>query len=512
MNKHLERIKGFVWPGKRKYVLIALLIILGGWFVMFRGGGDDAQNAGIFEVKKINLLQEVTVTGSVKPAQNVSLSFDTSGRVAGVYVNVGSRVGPGTLIASLSNGNLRADLEKAEATLSEIKKGARAEDIAVTESELVKAKQDLENYFNNTEDTLSSAFLKADDALNTQTNEIFSNANTPSPQITFIVSGFQDEVNAERTRVEAVTALNSFEKLLNTLPEGRDGRKQALDDARSHLEIISTHLSITYGAVNNAAGLNATTQATYKADITTARTNVNSSISSINTLRQSIASQEATVVRSENALALKKAGATPEELARAQADVTSAQSSLARTLIVSPIAGIVSKAEPKTGETVSGGAALFEVISAGKYEVEVNIPEVDVAKVVVGNTAKITLDAYGDDVVFPARVSKINPAESIIDGVPTYTTTLLFETDDVRIRSGMTANITIETAKKENVIAIPGRAVITKDGKKWVRIRDEQGVETEVEVTTGLRGSAGLVEVLTGVSEGQRVVTAPSAN
>jgi multidrug efflux pump subunit AcrA (membrane-fusion protein) len=148
----------------------------------------------------------------------------------------------------------------------------------------------------------------------------------------------------------------------------------------------------------------------------------------------------------------------------------------------------------------------------GKFEVEVNVPEVDIAKIAVGNSAKITLDAYGDEVEFTAHVSKYDPAEKIVDGVPTYKTTLLFDKEDARIRSGMTANITIETSKKENVIAIPGRAIITKEGKKYVRVLQDDGTQKEVLVVTGLRGSAGLVEIVSGLKENDRIETQATAS
>ena len=73
----------------------------------------------------------------------------------------------------------------------------------------------------------------------------------------------------------------------------------------------------------------------------------------------------------------------------------------------------------------------------------------------------------------------------------------------------MTANIDIETASRENVIAIPERAVISKDGIKIVRIPDKENKDTgfkEVEVKTGVKGSDGKIEITTGLKEGDEVV------
>ena len=81
----------------------------------------------------------------------------------------------------------------------------------------------------------------------------------------------------------------------------------------------------------------------------------------------------------------------------------------------------------------------------------------------------------------------------------------------------MTANVDILTASKDDVIVVPQRVVITKEGKKIIRILKEKSdtknpektIEelTEVEVITGLRGSTGEIEIIEGINEGDKIVT-----
>ena len=137
------------------------------------------------------------------------------------------------------------------------------------------------------------------------------------------------------------------------------------------------------------------------------------------------------------------------------------------------------------------------------------------AKIKSGDTARITLDAYGDEEEFNASVISIEPAETLVEGIPTYKVKLQFDAQDERIKSGMTANIDILTAKKEDVVTIPQRAIITKGGEKLVRIVEELPKEkitniNEVTVKTGLRGSNGRIEITEGVKEGDKVVTSIS--
>jgi multidrug efflux pump subunit AcrA (membrane-fusion protein) len=94
--------------------------------------------------------------------------------------------------------------------------------------------------------------------------------------------------------------------------------------------------------------------------------------------------------------------------------------------------------------------------------------------------------------------------------VPTYRTVLLFSTIDPRIKSGMTANLTIHGDSREGVLAVPQRAVISHDGQNIVeKVIDGKTVDTPVE--TGLRGSEGTIEILSGLNEGDQVVASPSA-
>jgi multidrug efflux pump subunit AcrA (membrane-fusion protein) len=138
------------------------------------------------------------------------------------------------------------------------------------------------------------------------------------------------------------------------------------------------------------------------------------------------------------------------------------------------------------------------------------VPEADIAKIKIGDSAKVTLDAYGSDTYFPARVTKIDPAETMVEGVATYKAILQFAENDQRIRSGMTANMDIETAKKEGVLVVPQRAVIRKiDGSYRVQIFKDEQTSEERTVAVGLRGSDGNIEVVSGLSEGEKIFSIP---
>jgi len=150
-------------------------------------------------------------------------------------------------------------------------------------------------------------------------------------------------------------------------------------------------------------------------------------------------------------------------------------------------------------------------LGENNFEIEVDISEADIAKIRKDNPAEITLDAFGDEVKFPGQVYSIEPAETIIQDVIYYKVKVeLSEKDEVKmagIKSGMTANVIITTSFRDNVLIMPSRAVVEKNGgNKYVRVLvGKKVIEAPVEV--GLRGDEGLVEVLSGVKEGDEVIT-----
>jgi multidrug efflux pump subunit AcrA (membrane-fusion protein) len=181
--------------------------------------------------------------------------------------------------------------------------------------------------------------------------------------------------------------------------------------------------------------------------------------------------------------------------------------------IYAPFSGTVASVGIKAGEstgsistidTSSGGT--ITLISENDYEVTLKAPEISVAKLSVGQEVAINLDAYGKDVFFAGKITSINPAETIIDGVPVYETKVSFAQKDTRIRSGMTATATIIVNEKKEVLTIPANYIHTDKDVSYVYVLVNEKTEKRG-VITGLRGSDSSVEVTSGLSEGEQVRT-----
>jgi len=361
---------------------------------------------------------------------------------------------------------------------------------------------------------IKDAYTKSDDAVRNQSDQLFSNPLSTNPELNFN-TGFEEKVEIESKRLLVGHLLNNWNSDLANLTIDESDLTSFYNSAKSNLDEIDSFLNKLSFIVNYLSADSSTSQTTidgYKTDIASARTNINTAISNLTTANEKLKTAESGLLLEEETLKLKKAGATNEQIKIQEAKVQSAQANvnnfgalIAKTIISSPINGIVTKKEVEKGEIVQPNVKVISVISGDNFKIEADIPEADIVKIKIGDIAKITLDAYNDNLIFQAKVIKIDPAETVIEGVSTYKTTLNFKDKDDRIRSGMTANIDILTGKKENVIKVPQRAVAEKNGEKFIKVVKNKEIK-EVKVKTGLRGSDGTVEIVSGLSVGDEIV------
>lgn len=474
---------------KKPIFIIAVVIlatIVGGYFYFFGGKKTGPE---FIVAKKGDIVQEVSVTGSVKSVKNVDLAFEKSGRISSVLVDVGSYVSSGSVLAREDSSELSSQLDKANA------------DLATQQAELDKQKIILANNYSSIVDILNDSYTKADDAARNQPDAMFNNAETDNPQLSFTSNNSQAVTDARNGRLAVRAELTNWKNEIDNLDiASQDMLYQALVKSQNHLSIIRNFLVGLMDALNQASGLSSSTTSTYKTAIITARDEVNTAASNITNQIQTIDSQKATIASDEASIRSYKAS------------IQNIETQIAKTMLYAPISGVITKQDAKIGEIAPANTVLISILSSA-YEIEANIPEVDIAKVKIGDSARVTLDAYGKDVVFEAKVIAINPAETMIEGVATYKTTLRFVSNDKPVKSGMTANLDILTIEKDDTLIIPQRAVTSKNGDKFVNFYDSSIKENnvkEIKIITGIRGSDGNIEILEGLKEGDKVVISQS--
>ncbi|HTP57014.1 MAG TPA: efflux RND transporter periplasmic adaptor subunit, partial [Candidatus Paceibacterota bacterium] len=457
------------------------------------------------------------------------LSFPAGGHIVAAPAKVGDTVVVGQLLAAVDTSQLNAQLANAQATrdsqqakLDGLVAGARPEDIAVAQSQLDKAQQDLDNELSSVRDVLATAYADTVDAVRTQTLSLFvSNATDVYPpgfNLSFTCSSGacqQATTQLIAARVDADVALDTWKSELDGFAAGSvpdtSSAETALDDARGYIQtahdlMASLSTMVTGGNVSATADQ----LATYRAGIDTGTTEVNTALSAVNSQRQTIASQEIVVEQYTSALALKKAGSSPQDIASqravvaaSQAQVDQIKAQIAQSSIRSPIAGVVTRQDAKVGQSATANVALVSVISTGQLEIDANVPEVDIGRVMTGDHVDFTVDALPGE-SFTASVSFVDPAQTVIEGVVDYQVKMMLSQPDPRLKSGLTANLDIRTAHKDGVLLLPQYAIIQNDQGTFVN-KVTGTTMTQVPVVLGILSKDGTVEIISGVQEGDRV-------
>ena len=506
-----------MWREARQYMGLVVVIIIGvAAYVYF--GGDETVIQTI-RAEKGEFIRQVSVSGKVVAEEEADLGFAQSGRIAHVYVREGQEVRRGALLAEIENDDLRAQLvqrqsalEREEAELDALTRGARPEEIAVSESAVKSAEVSLAVARRALIDAVSDAYTKSDSAIHTSGDQLLMNPQTASPMLLFPLSDAQLRATIEAGRRDMETLLARWFSTTRFIEP--EAAYEAAVSSQKDLGAVSVYLLRLSEALSAAIPTSSYPQATLdslKTEIDTARASLNAANSALTTALKAEASAETTLDTARKNLALTISGASEENvraqravIKAAEADVMSVRAQLAETQILAPFAGTVTRLDAKIGSLVSPQVPQVSLIGNGVFQIESFVPELNVGFIEIGDTAAIEFDAYSGE-RFTAQVISIDIGETVRDSVSTYRTMLAFETLDKRIRSGMTANVRITTDLKQGVVQVPQGVVVRDNGDDVVYLARPDAPERRV-VQLGGVSSLGTVEVLSGLVGGEELV------
>ncbi len=493
-------------PKIKKHPWYSALIILVAFLTISNLLGGNGQK---FETEKITIrdIQSiVSVTGRVKASEDISLAFEKSGKVATINARVGEKVLQGRVLVSLEDTAARARVLEAKAKLTELSRGSRPEEITIAEKNLNTKEGALREEYGGAENEIRSAYQSAHDAVRVKTIGLFSGNLEKGYEYILNTCSAALENEAENLRQPLENDLKIWAEENKTLSQASpENLKKSLKTSKSNLEKVRSLLD-TLGLILTSSCASGSEYDTYRANIKSAKDAVLTTTESVIDKIEAITAAENSFSSAEAELALKKSGGDPSQIEAQKAKVLEAESDYAQYKIVAPISGTIAKMDIDQGERVSAGDSLISIISSGNLIIETNVPENDIPTISQNNLAEITLDAYGKDLIFLAKVIEIDPAATIIANVPTYKVTLIFEQKDERIRPGMTADLRIKTSLAKGVLTVSERAIKRVDGKNVLQVL-ENAEPKNVPVKLGLRDGQGFVEVSgEEIAEGQEIV------
>ena len=212
-----------------------------------------------------------------------------------------------------------------------------------------------------------------------------------------------------------------------------------------------------------------------------------------------------------------------QQVAQARETVKRAQTNLGYATITSPIDGVVLSKSVEEGQTVAASFSTPELFTIAQdltnMQVIADIDEADIGGVKTGQRVTFTVDAFPDD-TFQGSVKQVRQQATTESNVVTYEVVISAPNNSLKLKPGLTANVTIFTLEKNNVLAVPAKALrftpnaalLTPDQviedcqgdfKVWTR---EGNTFKAHKVSTGITNGV-LTEILSGVTEGAEVLT-----
>ncbi len=211
-----------------------------------------------------------------------------------------------------------------------------------------------------------------------------------------------------------------------------------------------------------------------------------------------------------------------EQVATCKEEVQRAQTNLGYATITSPIDGVVLSKSVEEGQTVAASFSTPELFTIAQdltnMQVVADVDEADIGDVKNGERVTFTVDAYPDD-TFEGTVTQVRQEATTTNNVVTYEVVISAPNADLKLKPGLTANVTIFTAERKNVLSVPSKALRytpTKETVGKMKIVDCNG-KNKVWTLDGNRIVAHSVnigmtdgthtEILSGVSSGTAVIT-----
>jgi HlyD family secretion protein len=205
-----------------------------------------------------------------------------------------------------------------------------------------------------------------------------------------------------------------------------------------------------------------------------------------------------------------KDGPDPSDVAAARARVDAAQATINLSRLTAPFAGTVTEADPMIGDQVSPGTSGFRVDDLSHLLVDVQVSEVDINSVTIGQPAVVTFDAVlGHE--YHGKVVGVSRVGTSVQSVVNFNVTVELTDPDADVKPGMTASVTITIQSLDNVLLVPNRAVHLVNGQRMVYVL-RNGQLFEIPVMLGASDDT-MSEVTSGdLSAGDVLVLNPPAN
>lgn len=539
MNSIISSIKTYAKAHKRITGATTIIAILVFYWAYSAGSIPSTQTKYVLGTAQTGtIVSAITGSGQVSVTSQMDLKAKSSGDV--IYLTnaiSGTPVMAGTLLAEIDPTNAQKTVRDAQANLDKEKLNLqKLQGGIINETEvrgsIEKATADLDKSYESAFSDVSGAFTDFPSVLLGLQNIIYSTTLTGSDR--WNMNYYSDTAAASDPILSneyKADVFSSYQEAQTAYAETFSQYKTvSLTSDRATIDalLVKTYTAakVFSEAVKNSHALvqlyhDSLTQKGLKPSSIseTDLTNLNSYTSKISSVLSSLSNDAAEVQTKKESLSSVSFSLADQQLAvtKSEESLADAKATLAECYIRAPFNGILSKISVNKGDTVSSGTLIATVITSQKT-VQIPLNEVDVVKVKSGQKATFTFDAVSG-LTLTGHVSDVDVSGTVSQGVVTYNVKLAFDSDDERVKPGMSTSASIITDIKTDVLTVPNSAVKNQNGVSYVEIYDgwapvgeanAQGVllpssPVRQTVQTGI-SSDSLTEIISGLKEGQRIV------
>jgi len=562
--------------------ILLILVVAGGYFG-YRGlaKNKDVTRYITTVVKKGTLIISVPGSGQVLPSDQVDIKPKVSGEVVYVGVKNGQEVKAGTLLVQIDSreaqravNNAEISLETAKLELDKLLEPVDELDLLKAENNLAKAreaKQKAEdNIIKGYEDAfnaIAAAFLDLPTLITNLRDILYSyeiasseralGYNSGCDNVTVLINSIFPTYYKDRWQLEKL--INNAKALYEIARAKYDANfenyknvsrysdnetieallNETLETTKAMAETVKSEANMLDYWVDYRSRYDfpvCRKVVEYQSDIKTYTSKINNHLINLLNIQRSLQDNREAVLNAQRSieeleLSLAKLKAGPDDLdVRAKKiaiqqkkdALVDAQQSLADHYIRAPFDGVVANLNVKRGESVSSNREIVTLITNQKIA-EITLNEIDIPKIKVGQKANITFDAI-EDLNLTGEVVEIDTLGTVSQGVVTYGVKIAFDTQDERVKPGMTLTANIITNAKQNALLIPSLAVKQKGNMSYVRVVGGDNAKASLstgntfgvvipksslriqQVQVGLSNDT-MTEILKGLKQGDIVIT-----
>ncbi len=501
---------------KNKFIIFFILVLIfaGGYFgynKFFKK--HNFLHYATAKVEKGTLIVSVSGSGQISPSDQVDIKPKVSGEVEEIFVEKDQRVQAGDLLLKLKTKEFESTideaklaLDNAKTTLENLKRNKEnsLKDLKDSYEDVFKAISNIFNDLPQIMEKLEPIFTEssyggdqADIDYYQSVVGLYSEQSLLKDEKEKTFSSLKEKYQTIRNEYLSLSRFSPPESFESWLKKTSDLVKEISDLSRSGRDIISfckemisrrnLILPISSSIIESQLTNLTTTTSSLEEKFST----LSSLSKTIDQLKDSISdydsqidSQERTIKQKEDAL-------------------DNAKENYENCFVRASFDGQIAKVNIKKGDTVSTTAPLFTLISNQKIA-EISLNEIDTAKVKVGQKATLTFDAL-PDLTLTGKVSEIDTIGTVSQGVVSYGVKIILDTDDERIKPGMSVTAEIIVEFKQDVLLVPNSALKSQQNVYYVQLMEDSTPRSQP-VEVGISND-NMTEIISGLKEGDVVVT-----